>query len=83
MQRRLVLYTRAQCGLCHQMHAAAAPVATRYGVEIECVDIDDDVALAAAYNTIIPVLELDGAEVARYHLDPQVLERALATGSTA
>ena len=83
MQRHLVLYTRAQCGLCHEMLAAAQPVAERHGLTIECIDIDADPALSAAYNTAIPVLELDGEEVARYHLDPRLLENLLATGSTA
>ena len=83
MPRRLVLYTRAQCHLCTDMLAAAQPIAAAHGVEIEPVDIDRDPDLRQRYHVRIPVLELDGREVARYHLDPHALERALATDSDA
>lgn len=81
MAGRLVLYTRARCGLCHEMLAEARPVADRFGFDIESVDIDRDPDLVRRYNTVIPVLELDGTEIARYHLDPDALERALATAT--
>lgn len=83
MPGRLVLYTRERCGLCAEMLAAARPVAARHGIDIDCVDIDDDPALARRYNTSIPVLELDGREIARYHLDTGALERALDAESDA
>lgn len=78
MAGRLVLYTRARCGLCDELLAAARPVAERFGFDIETVDIDRDPELARRYNTAIPVLELDGTEIARYHLEADALERALA-----
>jgi hypothetical protein len=81
MADRLILYTRARCGLCDEMLAVARPVADRFGVSIEPVDIDRDPDLARRYNTAIPVLELDGTEIARYHLDAEALERALATAT--
>lgn len=83
MSGRLVLYTRERCGLCSEMLAAARPVAARHGLGIEQVDIDADPVLARRYNTLIPVLELDGREIARYHLDPGALERALDAESDA
>lgn len=83
MPGRLTLYTRERCGLCSEMLAAARPIAERHGAAIECVDIDDDPDLAWRYNTIIPVLELGGREVARHHLDPGALERALEAESDA
>jgi glutaredoxin len=79
MAGRLVLYTRARCGLCDELLAGARPIAGRFGFDIETVDIDRDPELARRYNTAIPVLELDGTEIARYHLDADALERALAT----
>lgn len=79
MAGRLVLYTRARCGLCDEMLAVARPIADRYGFDIESVDIDRDRDLVRRYNTAIPVLELDGTEIARYHLEADALERALAT----
>ncbi|MEX1081948.1 MAG: glutaredoxin family protein [Halofilum sp. (in: g-proteobacteria)] len=74
----LVLYTRAGCHLCHDMLAAARPIAQEHGLEIVLVDIDDDLKLAARYNLNIPVLELDGHEVCHHFLDQAALERALA-----
>ncbi len=79
MAARLVLYTRARCGLCDEMLAVARPVADRFGLAIDSIDIDRDPDLSRRYNTAIPVLELDGIEIARYHLDADALERALAT----
>ena len=83
MPRRLVLYTRAQCHLCTDMLAAARPIAAAHGLEVEPVDIDGDPELRRRYHVRIPVLELDGREVARYHLDPRALEHALATAPDA
>lgn len=79
MAGHLVLYTRARCGLCDEMLAQARPIAERFGFGIESIDIDRDPVLARRYNTAIPVLVLDGVEIARYHLDADALERALAT----
>jgi|AntRauTorcE11897_2_1112592.scaffolds.fasta_scaffold02561_4 hypothetical protein len=79
MAGRLVLYTRARCGLCDEMLAAARPIADRYGFDIESVDIDREPDLVRRYNTAIPVLELDGTEITRYHLDADAFEHALAT----
>ena len=79
MAGRLVLYTRARCGLCDEMLAQARPIADRYGFDIESVDIDRDPDLVRRYTTVIPVLELDGTEITRYHLDAHALEQALAT----
>lgn len=83
MPRRLVLYTRADCHLCSDMLAAARPIAAAHGLEIEAVDIDGNPELRRRYHVLIPVLELDGREVARYRLDPGALESALAAHSDA
>jgi len=83
MANRLVLYTRGGCHLCSEMLAVAGPVAARYGLTIEPVDIDADLDLCAQYNACVPVLELDGHEVARYDLDAAALERALAADPIA
>ena len=41
------------------------------------VDIDGVVELERRYREAIPVIEVDGAELARYHLEPAVLDAAL------
>jgi len=78
MSTELVLYTRTGCHLCEDMRVAAQPIAARHGLDIQCVDIDRDLATASRYNLAIPVLELDGREICRHFLDRDALERALA-----
>jgi len=78
MASRLILYTREGCGLCDDLLAEARPVAARYGLTIESVDIDREPGLRAQHNTRIPVLLLDGEEICHHFFDRAALERALA-----
>lgn len=82
MASRLILYTRKGCSLCDELLAEARPIAARYGLTIDSVDIDSDPALRAEHNTRIPVLLLDGEEICHHFFDRAALERALA-GVTA
>ena len=66
------------CHLCPPAVAVAEAVCARHGLAPEVVDIDGDVELERRYREAIPVVEVDGAEVARYVLDEAVLEAALA-----
>lgn len=77
MDHRLLLYSRNGCHLCQDMLAQARPWAAEYGLEIELVDIDDDLALAKRYNLRIPVLELDGREICHHFFDQAAFERVL------
>ncbi len=79
---RLILYTRKGCGLCDDLLAEARPIAARYGLTIDSVNIDEDQALQARHNTRIPVLLLDGEEICHHFLDRAALERALADVSS-
>jgi glutaredoxin len=74
----LELYGRAWCHLCEDMRAALEPIAARHGVAIEWIDIDQDPALEARYDELVPVLVLDGIELCHYRLDAQAVEAALA-----
>ncbi|MDR5737873.1 MULTISPECIES: glutaredoxin family protein [unclassified Caballeronia] len=64
-----VLYGRAWCHLCEEMRAELEPIAARFGVAIEWIDIDEDPQLEARYNERVPVLMLDGVELCHYRLD--------------
>jgi hypothetical protein len=68
---RLRLLHRPECGLCEEM----ARDLRRLRVAFEPLDIEQDEALEQAYGEHIPVLLLDGREVARA---PQS-ERSLRT----
>jgi glutaredoxin len=72
-----ILYGRAWCHLCEDMRAALQPIAARAGVAIDYIDIDEDPALEAHYNELVPVLMLDGVELCRYRLDADAVRAAL------
>lgn len=75
---RLVrIYSRQGCHLCEEAIAVARRlVAAPHRLEV--VDIDADPALTDDYTIRVPVVEVDGAEVAQYQLDPTALALALA-----
>lgn len=45
----------------------------RWHFDITSVDIDEDPALRERYNTLVPVLAIDGEEICHYFLDPDKL----------
>ena len=65
------------CHLCPPAVALVEEVCARHGISPEIVDIDGDVALERRYREAIPVVEVDGAEVARFVLDAAGLDAAL------
>jgi hypothetical protein len=72
-----ILYGRAWCHLCEDMRAELEPIAARHGMAIHWIDIDEDPALEAHYNELVPVLTLDGVELCRYRLDAPAVLAAL------
>nr|WP_306805835.1 glutaredoxin family protein [Caballeronia sp. BR00000012568055] len=71
------MYGRAWCHLCDDMRAELEPIAQRFGVAIEWIDIDEDPALEARYNELVPVLTLDGVELCHYKLDTAAVHATL------
>jgi glutaredoxin len=72
---RVVVYTRARCGLCHRAEALVAREARR--AEVHHVDVDADPALVARYGVRVPVVEVDGVEVAELELAAGTVRRAV------
>ncbi|HEV2088526.1 MAG TPA: glutaredoxin family protein [Cryptosporangiaceae bacterium] len=73
---QLTLYTRVGCHLCE----AAEDVLRRLPpgrAEVTIVDIDQDPALRDRYTVRVPVVELDGVEIAEYEVDPAALAALL------
>ena len=69
---QLTLYTRAGCHLCE----AAEEVIRRLSpgrAEVSVVDIDQNEALRERYTVRVPVVELDGVEIAEYEVDAAAL----------
>lgn len=73
---RVTVYTRADCHLCEQAEAVVARVARR--ADVELVDIDTDPVLQQRYTVRVPVVAVDGEEVAEFEVDPGVLRAALS-----
>lgn len=74
----LVLLGRPDCGLCAELEAELAVVASRRTLPpLQHVDVDSDPELRRRYGLHIPVLLLDGVEVCRHRLDEAELLRLL------
>ena len=75
--KTVTLYTRAGCHLCENAEQVIAQVAAGRA-HVELVDIDADPALTERYTVRVPVVAVDGVEIAEYELDPRTLADALA-----
>jgi glutaredoxin len=75
--RVVTIYNKPGCHLCEEVEQVIRQVATRRRFRLERKNILDDPALAEKYETAIPVVEVDGQEIARYRLTAFALETAL------
>lgn len=82
--RRVVIWTRHGCHLCEQMEDTVRSVAGARGMprtELEVRDVDavgeTDPGLHARLSTLVPVLEVDGVEVAHWSVDAAAVRAAL------
>ena len=73
----VTLYTKPQCHLCDLVKAVIQDVARRRRFRLEVRNILDDPADTEKYKTAIPVVMVDGQEIARYRLTGHDLEAAL------
>jgi glutaredoxin len=75
--RHVTLYKKPGCHLCEEVEQVIRQVATRRRFRLEYKNILDDPALVEKYETAVPVVEVDGQEIARYRLTAFALETAL------
>ena len=68
----ITLYTRQGCHLCEQAEAVIAEVAAGLAT-VEIVDIDTDEALRDRYTVRVPVVAVDGVEIAEYEVSRELL----------
>lgn len=78
MEALIQVLGRQWCHLCHDMEAAVAPLAHEFGARLESVDVDEDAALEARWDEMVPVLLVNGAYVCHYRLDEAALRAILA-----
>lgn len=77
----LELFVRRGCHLCDAARQALAPLVQRPDVRYVEHDIDDpatDPLLRALYDTAVPVLHVDGTQVAAGRVERQMVEAHLA-----
>jgi glutaredoxin len=73
----VTLYERPGCHLCEDAVAALAPVVDRLGATLERVNVEADAALEARFGPAIPVVVVDGVEVARAPIDLDAVREAI------
>ena len=76
---RVRLFTRAGCGLCQGVLYVLRRVQRSFPFELEVVDIEapGQEAWRQAYGEHIPVVHLNGREIARHRLDEKTLRTCL------
>jgi hypothetical protein len=74
---RLTLLGKPECSLCDEMLALAERVRGEFGLELEKRDVRDDPETRRRYLLEIPVLLLDGLELARHRVEEPELRRRL------
>jgi glutaredoxin len=82
-QPRVVLYGRSGCHLCDEARALVARVCGEMGVPWAEVDVDDPPAPGVAdpfdaYGERVPVVAVDGVDVAQWQVSERTLRAALA-----
>ncbi len=77
----VTVYTRAGCGLCATAEDLVAREARR--ADVVLVDVDGDPDLQRAYNVRVPVVAVDGREVAEVVVRPGEVRAAVRAARRA
>lgn len=75
----VTLYSKPGCHLCDEVAQVIAQVARRRRFRLEKRNILSDPLDLEKYQDAIPVVTVDGEEIARYRLTAHDLEAALAS----
>jgi glutaredoxin len=76
---QVLLYGRQGCHLCDQAEAMLQRIAKRIPLSVRVIDIDADDYLQRLYMLEIPVIAVDGEEIARAPISEAKHEDALRT----
>ena len=74
---RVTLYSRGGCHLCELVERVLEHVRKSRAFDLEIRDIDQNPADQAKYTNDIPVVTVNGVEIARHHLTAAAFEAAL------
>jgi hypothetical protein len=75
--RLVTIYSRPGCEMCREAEGVIRQVATRRRFRVERRNVLDDPGLAEEFGELVPVVHVDGQEIARHRLTAFVLEAAL------
>ena len=78
---RVVLYTKMDCGLCEDAEAMLMRARRRIAFDLERVFIDNGSELLELYGDSVPVVTVDGKEVASAPVDEASLVTALSNAA--
>ena len=76
---KVTLYTKVECGLCREAEAALIRARKLIQFETETVYIDDDDELYERYGQRVPVVVVNGTEVASAPVDEARLLAVLSS----
>ena len=74
---QVTIYSKPGCHLCEEVEAMIRQVQRRRPFELEIRDILDDPSELERYQYAIPVITLNGREIARYRLDESTFQSHL------
>lgn len=80
MTARVVLVGRPGCHLCDVAREIVEIVCAETDDHFDEVNIWDDAAIADRYADLVPVILVDGEEIAWFRVDPDRLRAALRGG---
>ena len=73
----LVLYTRRDCCLCHEMEDLIGAVIPRFDTGLKRIEIDGQPELEAQFGLEVPVLFVNGRKAFKYRCTERELRRRL------
>ena len=76
--RRVTLFTKGECGLCAEAEELLRRLQKRIRFQLEIVDIQEDMAIYDRYKDRVPVVAVDGKEVAAAPIDGRRLAAAVS-----
>jgi hypothetical protein len=77
--RRVVVYTKPNCSLCDEAMEVVHEVHRGVSFDYSVVNILSNLDLYERFKHLIPLIEIDGAEFARYRVDADELARYLSS----
>jgi glutaredoxin len=74
----LILYSRADCELCHEMEILVEQEMARFEARLEKIDIDGNPELKQRFDVEVPVLFVNGRKAFKYRCTPRELRKRLS-----